>query len=114
MATALKVLAKGRRLRGTPLDIFGYTYERKAERARIDRHLALLDEVARALTPANHAGAIDLVQASDAIKGYGHVKDAAAAVAEAREANLLQSFRAPAKAAVGKEDVLTPNAGVSS
>ena len=93
MATVLKVLAKGRRLRGTPLDVFGYTPERRAERARIGSHLALLDEVARTLTPANHAAAIALVQASDAIKGYGHVKDASAVVAEVREANLLASYR---------------------
>ena len=37
MMVGFQVLAKLKRLRGTPLDIFGYTAERRMERGLIDR-----------------------------------------------------------------------------
>ena len=94
MAEAFKVLAKFKGLRGTPLDLFGYSQERRDERARAARFLALCEEIAGSLTAANHAEAVALLQGFDAIRGYGHVKHRNAVAAEAREANLLASYRA--------------------
>ena len=52
---AMKVLAKGKRLRGTPLDFFGRTAERKAERALIADYEARMEKLFAVLTPANLA-----------------------------------------------------------
>ncbi len=49
---AMKVLAKGKRLRGTPLDFFGRTAERKAERALIADYEARMERLLAVLTPA--------------------------------------------------------------
>ena len=50
---AMKVLAKGKRLRGTPFDFFGRTAERKAERALITDYEARIEKLLTAITPAN-------------------------------------------------------------
>ena len=52
MLTGFRVLAKLKGLRGTALDIFGRTEERKTERALIGEYRASIDEVIAGLTPA--------------------------------------------------------------
>ncbi len=54
MPTAFRFLAKFKHLRGTSWDIFGRTAERKMERQLIRDYEALLDELVRHLSPANH------------------------------------------------------------
>ena len=67
---AFKALARSKRLRGTKLDVFGRTEHRRAERARIDEYTALLDELARTVTPENHHLAVQLAELPDTIRGY--------------------------------------------
>ena len=55
MLRAFGLLAHGKRLRGTWLDIFGRTDERRTERQLIADYEALLDEIVDRLTPGNHA-----------------------------------------------------------
>ncbi|MFO1067216.1 MAG: indolepyruvate ferredoxin oxidoreductase family protein [Geminicoccaceae bacterium] len=93
MMTAFRFLASLRRLRGTALDPFGYTAERRGERQQIADYTALLDELVRALAPHNHAIAVELAAVPQAIRGFGHVKDANRDKARAREAELLAAFR---------------------
>jgi hypothetical protein len=76
MLPAFKMLAKLKFLRGTAFDIFGYSQERKTERALISQYESLVDELLAGLTPANHALAVKLASVPDDIRGYGHVKDA--------------------------------------
>ena len=95
MLPAFKMLAKLKGLRGSKLDIFGYTQERKTERALIGQYEALVVELLNSLSPANHALAIRLATIPDDIKGYGHVKDAHLAKAKKKEAELLQQWRNP-------------------
>jgi indolepyruvate ferredoxin oxidoreductase len=91
-----RLLANGKRLRGTPFDIFGMTAERRMERRLIADYRALLvDELLPRLNAANLPQAIKLAAAASAIKGYGHVKIANAAVAKARQAAALAAFRDP-------------------
>ena len=93
MMAAFRVLAKMRRFRGTPLDIFNRTAERKMERALIGEYETLVVEVLAALAPHNHAHAVLLAQIPEQIRGYGHVKERHLKVAKAREAELLAAFR---------------------
>lgn len=88
MWTGFRVLAKFKGLRGTRLDIFGYTEERKMERALRDTYLANLSRIASELTPANHGLAVEIARVADEIRGFGHVKEAAVETARAREAEL--------------------------
>ena len=73
----LRVLARMKILRGSALDLFGYTAERRAERAMIAEYEALVEEALAALTPANHAAAMILLNAVDEVRGFGPVKEVA-------------------------------------
>jgi indolepyruvate ferredoxin oxidoreductase len=88
------LLAKFKFLRGTALDPFGYQPERRTERALIADYAALLDEVLRDLTAANHATAVALARIPEKIRGFGHVKVRHLTAAKAEEASLREQFRA--------------------
>src|SRR6202011_4931926 len=55
-----KLLARLKFLRGTPLDIFGHTAERRMERQLIVDYQAVIAEMIDALTPEKHAIAVSL------------------------------------------------------
>ncbi len=93
MMTAFRVLASLKGLRGTKLDIFGYSHERRTERQLIADYEAMLDELVAKLTPATHATAIALASIPEKIRGYGPVKERHLAAAKAEEAALLEAFR---------------------
>jgi indolepyruvate ferredoxin oxidoreductase len=76
-----------------PLDIFGYSGERKAERKLIADYEALLEEILGKLTPENHALAVGLAAIPEKIRGFGPVKMRHLAAAKADEAALLEQFR---------------------
>ena len=95
MLPAFKALAKLKVLRGTQLDPFGHTKERRTERALIGEYEALVDELLAGLTAANHALAVKLASVPDDIRGYGHVKDAHLERAKRKEAQLLHQWRNP-------------------
>ncbi len=92
--TAFKLLAKLKGLRGTALDIFGYTAERRWERQLIEDYRASLDEVLTALDGDNHALAVEIAAIPEQIRGYGHVKEAHWAKAKAQWDALMQRWRA--------------------
>ena len=93
MMSVFKALARLKFLRGTPLDIFGYSAERRTERKLAADYQALLDEIASKLTPENHALAVGLAAIPEKIRGFGPVKARHLAVAKADEAALLEQFR---------------------
>jgi indolepyruvate ferredoxin oxidoreductase len=80
-------------LRGTALDVFGYTEERRSERELIDSYRASIEEVIAALNAANHAAAIALARIPEQIKGYGHVKERHMLAAQQQWAALSQAFK---------------------
>ena len=51
MLPVFRLLAKGKRLRGTALDVFGYSAERKLERQMIADYEKLVDELIERLSP---------------------------------------------------------------
>jgi indolepyruvate ferredoxin oxidoreductase len=93
MSSAFKVLAKLKGLRGTALDVFGYTAERKTERALINEYRASMEEVLASLNEHNHAAALELARIPELIKGFGHVKERHLAVARLTWAQALEAFR---------------------
>jgi indolepyruvate ferredoxin oxidoreductase len=94
-----RVLAHGRRLRGTVFDVFGYTNERRNERAIIvDFETMISDKVLPLLSPISYAAAIELAELPQSIKGYGHIKENNRQVAIGKGAVLLESFTEAAKA----------------
>ncbi len=91
----LRVLASLRGLRGGVLDPFGWTAERRQERALIIQYETLVEELLAKLTADNHEAAVALAALPEEIRGYGHVKAANIEKAKAREAELLARFHDP-------------------
>jgi indolepyruvate ferredoxin oxidoreductase len=102
MLPVLRLLAKGKSLRGTSWDVFGYTKERRLERQMIADYEQLLGEIAERLSPATHHTGVALAGLPLDIKGFGHVKERNYAAAKAREATLLADLRTPSPAPVLK------------
>jgi indolepyruvate ferredoxin oxidoreductase len=94
MLKGFAVLAKFKFLRGTPLDPFGYTADRKTERQLIADYVAMLDDIAERLTPDNHAVAVALAAIPEKIRGFGPVKTRHLVAAKAEEAALREQFGA--------------------
>lgn len=94
MFPLLKVLAKGKHLRGTFLDPFGHTAERRLERQLIDQYEERIHQVCADLSPQRLPLGIEIASVPLSIRGYGHVKLANLAIARAREAELLHRFDA--------------------
>jgi indolepyruvate ferredoxin oxidoreductase len=104
MLSVFRILARLRRLRGTPFDIFGRSEERRLERRLIGEYEALVDEIVSRLSPSNHDVSVELAGLPTEIRGFGHVKEANLAQVKAREAALLVRFRAaPAQALAAAE-----------
>ncbi len=97
MMSAFKALAKLRFLRGTALDVFGYSEERKMERQLIEDYEQLVEQLLAKLTPDNHALAVQLAAVPEEIRGFGHVKERHLKAAKEKEAKLLAEFRSPAQ-----------------
>ena len=91
---AFALLAKLKFLRGTPLDPFGYSEERRAERRLAREYFETIAAQADALSAATLSNAIELAALPQQIRGYGPVKMEAIAKADARRIELLS---APAK-----------------
>ena len=69
-APGLALLAKGKRLRGTPLDPFGYSKVRRAERKLAADYSATMDQIFRELTSENLGRAIEVASLPATVRGY--------------------------------------------
>ncbi len=96
MLTGFRVLAKLKGLRGTALDIFGRSEERKSERALIGEYRTSIGEVLAKLTADNHALAVEIARLPEKIKGYGHVKERNLVAARQQWQALMQQWSSPA------------------
>ncbi len=95
MFTLFRVLARFRGLRGTALDIFGRTEERRTERALIAEYRADVETLLADLDAFNHSQAVDLASIPEQIKGFGHVKERNLAAARRRREALMAQWRRP-------------------
>lgn len=69
-----KTLAKLKSLRGTPLDLFGYTKERRLERRLLRDYESMIKDWSTTLNHSNYRTAQQLAELPDDIRGFGHVK----------------------------------------
>jgi indolepyruvate ferredoxin oxidoreductase len=89
---ALRQLAKMKGLRGTKLDVFGYSADRKLERGLIAEYRAVLDQLVQSLSAKNLAEATQIAGLVMNIRGYGPVKDLAVEQTRARIKAELDAF----------------------
>jgi indolepyruvate ferredoxin oxidoreductase len=89
---AFRALAKLKGLRGTPLDIFGRTEERRTERELIAQYRATIESLLPKLTAANHAQALEIARLPEKIRGFGHVKARNLAVVLPEWERLVREF----------------------
>ncbi|MBT3140674.1 indolepyruvate ferredoxin oxidoreductase family protein [Phaeobacter gallaeciensis] len=102
MAGPLRLMTRFKGLRGTPLDLFGYTAERRMERALIKQYENDMKEVLTNVSSETMEIAIALARLPLDIRGFGPVKLANEAKAAKRREELLAAFRqgdTPMKAA---------------
>ncbi|MFC8380324.1 indolepyruvate ferredoxin oxidoreductase family protein [Nocardia sp. NPDC057272] len=71
---ALKVLAKGKFLRGTKLDPFGYAHVRKVERELLAHYTGMVRRLAHDLTTENYETATAAAALTDVVRGYEDIK----------------------------------------
>lgn len=93
MLKVFALLAKFKFLRGTPLDPFGYSEDRRTERRLVADYQALLATIAAELTPLNHQTALALASLPEKIRGFGPVKARSIAMVKAEESAFYEHFR---------------------
>jgi len=94
---AFKLLAKCKGLRGGAFDIFGYSEERKQERALIaDYRTTVLALIAK-LDQSNLEQALEVAALPEKIRGFGHVKEKAMQSYKIEKAALLNTLNTPGK-----------------
>lgn len=87
-----RTMSRFKGLRGTRLDPFGYTAERRMERALVTEFEAILDRIAAELTAGNLGAAAELAAMPLSVRGYGHVKERAVTQYRAALAGKLRDF----------------------
>jgi indolepyruvate ferredoxin oxidoreductase len=97
MYSAFGMLARMKVLRGSLLDPFRWTAERRWERRLLVEYLATLDTIEAALTADNLDAAVLLAAYPRKIRGFGHVKQAQARPALAERERLLKAFLEPVR-----------------
>ncbi|CAM3785559.1 Indolepyruvate ferredoxin oxidreductase, alpha/beta subunit [Bordetella sputigena] len=93
--SAMKLLARLKGLRGTWLDPFGHTCERKMERGLIQQYCEVIESMLATLNPESMDRAVRIAALPEKIRGYGYIK--LASVARYRE-ELARELQAPAPA----------------
>ena len=93
MMKGFRLLARLKGLRGTRLDVFGYSAERRMERALLAEYEGDLDLIARSLAPGKIEAAAALASVPALIRGYGHVKRANAETAAGERLRLISRLR---------------------
>jgi indolepyruvate ferredoxin oxidoreductase len=91
----LRLLSRARVLRGTLLDVFGHTAERRLERQLVADYEALVEELLAGLRADRLELAVKLARLPEGIRGYGHVKLANVASVRAQWTDLVERFREP-------------------
>ncbi|TDV37186.1 indolepyruvate ferredoxin oxidoreductase [Paraburkholderia caballeronis] len=112
--SALGLLAKGRGLRGTRLDPFGQTLERKMERALADDYEATLRDALAHVDAANAEDVAKLAALHQRVRGYGHVKVANLASVKRTERELASRLGIDARTSGPVQQTLDAFKGVGA
>ncbi|MFT6050994.1 MAG: indolepyruvate ferredoxin oxidoreductase [Halioglobus sp.] len=92
MMKAFSLLARGKFLRGTAFDVFGYSEERKQERSDIAEYENVLTLLQKDLSDNNYDLAVQVAELAGKMRGYGHVKDRNREKLALQQKNLLAQF----------------------
>jgi indolepyruvate ferredoxin oxidoreductase len=90
---AFRVLAKLKFLRGTPLDIFGYTAERRTERELVSLYQSDIEKLLETLDETNLREAVEFASWPDHVRGYGHVKEKSVAAMRTKRRSMLERVK---------------------
>jgi indolepyruvate ferredoxin oxidoreductase len=93
-----RVLARLKFLRGTTLDPFGYTAERRSERELIGWYDGVIEALLSSLGKADIAALAAIAALPMEIRGYGPVKEKAIVKGKAEVAERLAALQKPGKA----------------
>ena len=102
MLGVFRILSKMRRLRGSVFDVFGYTEERRGERALIDEYEQAIEALLPDLDSSRLDLAVRIASIPEQIRGFGHVKARHLEAARAQWAELRSRYarRQPESVAV--------------
>jgi len=89
---AFRLLRAGRRLRGTPFDVFGWSAERRDERRFLADYLAWVAGALEHLSPATVEAAGAVIDGANDVHGYAHVRQASMAAVRTRSAETLAAL----------------------
>ena len=103
LVRVLRWLAGMRGLRGSWLDLFGHSAERRMERRLLADYEVTLTMIREKLAPENHHLAVALARYPEKIRGYGHVKAAAILATLPEAAARRQAFVSANTPAVAAE-----------
>jgi indolepyruvate ferredoxin oxidoreductase len=95
MFKAFGLLARMKSLRGTAFDPFGYTRERKMERALPGEYSAMIFRHLDAGKPVDLPRLVTLAKLADLVRGYGHIKEANVAKYRAESKRLESAIGQP-------------------
>ena len=101
------LLARLKFLRGSVLDPFGHTEERKTERQLIVEYRQNVSKLIKNLNTENYPLALEIITLPEIIRGYGHVKKANLEKANSQLAVLLDRFSRPAAAKPRKIEIVS-------
>ena len=114
MLGALRLLARLKILRGTPLDVFGYSAERRMERALCNGYASTVALLVEQLDAGSLPLACRIASVPDRILGFGPVKMRHAEAARAQLAELMGLWSRrdsnPAEASTAVHDARTAEA----
>ncbi|MFZ3128116.1 MAG: indolepyruvate ferredoxin oxidoreductase family protein [Rhodoferax sp.] len=95
MQTVFRVLAPLKVLRGTAFDVFGYSEERRQERALVEEYRRAVEDMLPLLSPSNRDAALAFARVPEQIRGFGHVKARHLLAARQQWTVLLERFHQP-------------------
>lgn len=102
MLPALRLLAKFKFLRGTVMDPFGRTAERRMERGLVQEYRATVDDILRRLPDVNMEVALELARLPEKMRGFGHIKEENIVAARVRATALRSQLqKSPVGAVAG-------------
>uniref|UniRef100_UPI003A927BDE indolepyruvate ferredoxin oxidoreductase family protein n=1 Tax=Marinobacter segnicrescens TaxID=430453 RepID=UPI003A927BDE len=92
MFRAFKVLARLRSLRGTPIDPFRYSADRKLDRAMLKDYQALVNRIQKELNANNYDTFLQLAELPADVRGYGPVREQAAKAIRDKQQQLYKAL----------------------
>lgn len=92
ISKGFSLLARLKGLRGTRLDVFGYSDERQMERQLIVEYRDLILSLLPRLNEENLLVAVEVAGLAEKIRGFGHVKEAAVAQYRGESSEALKKF----------------------